>query len=209
MMKRTDATCTSRPVADRGGAARHRLRRGFRAILLAILTVGGGGAAPAAAQVTREYDLKAVFLYNLASFVEWPVTAFSGPDAPFIIGVLGQDPFGAVLDGIVANEYVDKHPFVVRRFRRGEDVSECHLLFVAESESRRLPEVLRSLRGRPVLTVGDRPGFIEAGGMIGFATRADHLQLFVNRTAVHAAQLVVSSKLLEVAQVVETLAMTP
>jgi hypothetical protein len=209
MFKRTNASCSTSAGAGRGRGARHRRCGSFRVILLAILIVGGGGAAPAPAQVTREYDLKAVFLYHLASFVEWPATAFSSPDAPFIIGVLGQDPFGAVLDGVVVHEYVDKHPFVVRRFRRGEDVSECHLLFVAESESRRLPEVLRSLRGLPVLTVGDRPGFIEAGGMIGFVTRADHLQLFVNRSAVRAAQLVVSSKLLEVAQVVENLALAP
>lgn len=175
------------------------------AIVLALLTLGPWGATPAPAQVSREYDLKAVFLYNLATFVEWPATAFMTPDAPFVIGVLGSDPFGSVLDGVVADEYVGKHPITVRRFRRGDDVTGCHLLFISNSESRRLPELLRSLGRLPLLTVSDRPAFLEEGGMVRFATRADRLQLFVNVQATRAAELVVSSKLLEVAEVVENL----
>ncbi len=161
--------------------------------------------AQAAAAVSREYDLKAVFLYNLVSFVQWPASAFASPDAPLVIGVAGPDPFGTVLDEVVANEYVGKHPILVRRFHRGEDVADCHLVFIAESDPRRVTNLLREMRGKPVLTVGDRPGFLEAGGMIGFATRGDQLQLFVNRDAVQRAELVLSSKLLELAQGVEAL----
>jgi hypothetical protein len=166
-------------------------------------------ATEAAPRASREYDLKAAFLYNLASFVEWPQSAFASPDAPFVIGVLGNDPFGPVLDEIVRHEFVARHPFDVRRFRRVEEVADCHLLFVAPSEARRVPEILRRLRGRPVLTVSDLPAFVQAGGMIGIGRRDDHLELFVNPPAVQAAALTVSSKLLELARVEETVAVSP
>jgi hypothetical protein len=176
---------------------------------MSVLLISGWCATPAGAQSAREYELKAVFLHNLATFVEWPSTAFASPDAPFVVGILGEDPFGAVLDDLLSREYVGKRPFLVQRFRRGDDLASCHLLFIAESELRKLPDILRGLKGKPVLTVGDRPGFIEAGGMVGLAMRDEQLDLFVNRNAVQAAGLVVSSKLLEVAQVVENLDLTP
>jgi hypothetical protein len=157
---------------------------------------------PAEAQVSREYDIKAVFLYNLASFVEWPESAFAGPDAPFVIGVIGDDPFDGVLDAVVAGEYVGTHAFAIRRYRRPSEIDDCHVLFISASESRRLGSILARVRGRPVLTVGDIPGFAEAGGMIGFTTEHEQLQLHVNPGAVQAAALNVSSKLLEVARVV-------
>lgn len=175
-----------------------------------LLLAGWWGGAPRlCAQASREYDLKAVFLYNLASFVNWPESAFESPTAPFVIGVIGDDPFGRVLDEVVANEYVGKRPFEVRRFRRSDDPSRCHVLFIASSESRRMRDVLRRVRGRPVLTVGDVPGFAEGGGMIGFATDEDHLQLFINPEATRESQLSLSSKLLEVARIVDIVASTP
>jgi hypothetical protein len=161
------------------------------------------------AQRPREYDLKAVFLYNLASFVDWPPGVFERPESPFVIGVLGDDPFGAVLDDVVANEYVGKHPFEVRRFRRADEVAGCHVLFISDSEKRRLRDILSRLRGRPILTVADQAGFAEAGGMVGFGAREGHLHLFVNPNAVRAVRLSVSSKLLELAQIVDEFAASP
>ena len=191
----------------RGSGLRARWRRA-RSLVWAAWFVAGG-LTLAHGQVSREYDLKAVFLYNLASFVDWPPSAFTSPEAPFVIAVVGEDPFGRVLDEVVANEHVGRHPMVVRRFRRAEEVGGCHVLFIGRSEARRVRDVLRRFRAVPVLTVGDLPGFVEAGGMVGFATQANHLQLYVNRQAINAAALGISSKLLEVAHVVDVVAASP
>lgn len=178
-------------------------------IVLLVLAGWWGGGQEICAQASREYDLKAVFLYNLASFVNWPESAFEDESSPFVIGVVGDDPFGGVLDQIVANEYIGKRPFEIRRFRRSDDPGRCHVLFISSSESRRMRDLLRRVRGQPVLTVGDVPGFAEGGGMIGFATEDEHLQLFVNPEATRASQLTLSSKLLEVARIVEIVAVSP
>lgn len=49
-----------------------------------------------------EYQLKGAYLYNFAKFIEWPPKAFEDGKVPFIIGVLGDNPFGGDLEPMVA-----------------------------------------------------------------------------------------------------------
>ena len=51
--------------------------------------------------VSRENQLKAAFLYNFSQFVTWPDDAFSNSSSPIAIGVLGENPFGPVLNDLV------------------------------------------------------------------------------------------------------------
>jgi len=165
-------------------------------LVLAVLLAG-----PAAAQSSREYDLKAVFLYNFATFVEWPKEARPAAGQPIVIGILGRDPFGTVLDDVVAGEKLDDHPLAVRRCRTPEEAVGCHILFISASEAARLPQILELLRGKPVLTVADMPRFAETGGIITFSTGA-RVQLHINARAAHQAGLAISSKLMRVATMV-------
>ena len=154
------------------------------------------------AQLPREYDVKAVFLYNFVSFVNWPDSAFPDAKAPFVIGVLGTDPFGPVLDEVVASEQAKNRPLMVRRMTRVDEAVGCHILFISASESRRVPEILRKSAGKPSLLVGDFSGFAEAGGMVGFRMEGSRLKLDINVDAARAANLTISSKLLRVARVI-------
>lgn len=153
------------------------------------------------AQVSREYDVKAVFLFNFVTFVEWPKGALAD-GKPFVIGILGQDPFGATLDEVVAGEKVRQSPLQVRRCRSVEEARDCHIVFISSSEASRLPAILRQLGPLPVLTVGEMKQFAEGGGIIAFSTE-DRVQLSVNAAAARRAGLSISSKLLRVAKVVE------
>lgn len=176
--------------------SRPRFRPGWRCLLLWL-----GLAASLGAQPSREYDLKAVFLFNFVTFVDWPPAARSANE-PFVIGVLGHDPFGASLDEVVAGEKFHDAPLQVRRCRTIEEASRCHILFISASEAGRVSAILQALRGRPVLTVADMPRFLEAGGIIAFSTEG-RVQLHINPPAAHRAGLTISSKLLRVAKVVE------
>jgi hypothetical protein len=168
---------------------------------LAGLALGVALAASLAAQSSREYDLKAVFLYNFATFVEWPEEVRPPAGKPIIIGILGRDPFGAVLDKVVAGEVLNTNPLEVRRYRTLEETGGCHILFICASEAGRLPEILAAFRGKPVLTVADHPRAAESGVIITFATTT-RIQLQVNAVAAEQAGLNISSKLLRVATVV-------
>jgi hypothetical protein len=158
-------------------------------------------AVPAAAQQSREYDLKAVFLYNFASFVEWPKSSFVSADSPFIIGILGHDPFGKSLNDVVAGERVHGHPIVVRRYAEVAQVraQPPHILFISASEAERIELIVKQLQGLPILTVSEVPGFLRAGGAINFTT-SNRVQLRINPDATQTAGLSVSSKLLRLAQ---------
>jgi hypothetical protein len=174
----------------------NRWKAGALALIVAFL-----GAAAAPGQPSREYDVKAAFLYNFITFTDWPASAFGGPDSPYVIGVLGDDPFGAVLDQIVSGEKIKSRRLVVRRFKTLADIHHCHILFICASEEYRLPEILRWVQGQPVLTVADMPGFAEAGGDIAFVS-GPRLKLVMNPVAIQSGNLAVSSKLLRLAQLV-------
>jgi hypothetical protein len=172
------------------------MRRSWAWVLLALVLAG-----PLAAQPSREYDLKAVFLFNFVTFVDWPKDAVSA-QAPFVIGVLGEDPFGKALDEVIAGEKFRQSPLQARRCHTLEEARQCHILFISASEAANLPAILAELRGKPVLTVADTPRFTEAGGMIGFSTDS-RVQLHINPAAARRSGLAISSKLLRMAKVVE------
>jgi hypothetical protein len=159
--------------------------------------------------LAQEYEIKAVFLYNFAQFVEWPPEAFPDKSAPLVIGILGADPFGAYMDDVVRGETVNGRPFVIRRLARAEEVDGCHILFISNSESGHLDEILDSLKGKSVLTVGEMDGFSKFGGMIRFVTENNKVRLRINVTAAKTAGLKISSKLLRPAQIVSRLRIKP
>lgn len=154
------------------------------------------------AQSSPEYQLKAVFLFNFAQFVEWPASAFPEPDTPLSICILGEDPFGAYLDETVRGETVANHPLAVRRYRTVEEVTGCHILFVSRQEQGHFKEILDSMKGQSVLTVSDAERFASRGGMIRFVTDRSRIRLRINLEAARAANLTLSSKLLRPAQIV-------
>jgi hypothetical protein len=159
--------------------------------------------SPAQTPASKEYSVKAVFLFNFAQFVEWPSDAFASGQTPLVIGILGDDPFGAYLDQTVRGERVNNHPLVVRRFRRVEDITTCHVLFISRSEVNRLGQILNGLKGRNVLTVGDANGFALEGGVIQLVTENNKIRMRINLGAAKAADLTLSSKLLRPAEIVE------
>lgn len=159
-------------------------------------------STPAVPAGSREYQIKAVFLFHFAQFVEWPADAFTRPDSPLVIGVLGQDPFGPLLDEAVKGETIDHRPLEVRRFQRIEDVDRCHVLFISRSEGARMPAILARLAHRSILTVSDADGFEAAGGMIRLLTENHHVRLRIDPVTARDAGLTISSKLLRPAEVV-------
>jgi hypothetical protein len=171
-----------------------RLRVPLLALLL--LAPAGGWAAPS------EYQVKAVFLYNFSRFVEWPASAFSGPDAPFIVGVFGHDPFGADLDEIVRGETAAGRPLIVRRVETAEEAAACQILFIHQSEDKRISEVINALDHHSTLTVSDVDGAAQRGVMIRLVTEKGRVRLRVDVESARAAQLTISSNLLRSAEIV-------
>jgi hypothetical protein len=160
-----------------------------------------GGAGAAGAPPTTEYDIKAVFLYHFTQFVRWPEAAFPEADAPFVIGLVGSDPFGRSLEGIIHGESVGRHPLIVRSVSDVTAEYRCQILYFTEDGENLLD--LRRLRTAPVLTVGESDSFYKRGGMIQFFLDRRRIRLKVNLEEARAHSLDISAKLLRVADVTE------
>lgn len=152
---------------------------------------------------TTEYQVKAAYLYNFTKFIDWPATNFASADAPIVIGIVGEDPFGKTLDDLVKGESVRGHPLVVKRLEPGEDWRGCQVLFISQTEKNQMPALLQQLKSNPVLTVGDSNGFAEQGGMINFVIVQEKVKLEINPEAATEAGLQISSKLLKLARIVK------
>jgi hypothetical protein len=153
---------------------------------------------------SEEYKIKAVFLYNFAQFVEWPERAFLASGPELVIGVLGDDPFGPYLDETVRGEKVANHPLTVNRYQKVSDIRTCHVLFISKSISEKYEDVFQAVKGKSILTVSDASGFAKKGGMIRFQSEDNKIKLKINLDAARAEDLVISSKLLRIAEIVKT-----
>ena len=160
-----------------------------------IFAIAGFGQS----QEIPEFQLKAVFLHRFASFVEWPASDLSSADSTFTIGVLGRDPFGDALD-LIQDRAVGGRPIEVRRFPRLEELEHTHILYVSDSETSRLAQVLDAVSERATLTVGDAARFTSDGGIIRFIVRDRRIRLEVNRCAADRAGLRISARLLQLAE---------
>ncbi len=168
--------------------------KGIAALASALLLVQSPRAS--------EYQVKAVFLFNFVQFVDWPAPAAADSERPLLIGILGSDPFGPFLDETVRGERLGARPIQLRRYRELADIGECNVLFISQSESERVPEILSALKNRHVLTVSDGDAFANQGGMIQFVTDKSRIRLRINLEAAQAANVTISSKLLRVAEIV-------
>ena len=176
----------------------------FRALVTVLFMLAGTVvlSAPATAQISKEYQLKAVFLWRLAQFTQWPSEAFESPDSPIVICVLGENPFGDALNAAVAGETTHGRKLIVQQHRSIEQSKACHILYMAGAGPRQAKEITVALAGRSVLTVRDVEGPASAyETIVRFVTEQNKIRLKINLKAATAARLVLDSRLLRAAEV--------
>ena len=198
-MARTNSNCSSQ---CNGEGVERRLCRWLLALWsIAALWCGffAGTALIAQQPKPNEYQVKATYLYNFGRFVKWPEAAPAGKGDSFSVCVLGQDPFGPVLDSTLAGEALDGKPVVPRRLSKPQGAGECRILFISTTEEKHLKEILTAVDEGGVLTVSDMPGFTRRGGMIQFVLEGDRVRFEINLASAENARLVMSSELLKVA----------
>ena len=184
---------------------RHQaVNAGLRAFALALLALllfspAASGQMSTVGETPLEYSVKGAYLLKFIGFVEWPPGAFASPDAPLVITVLGDDPFGPVLDRMAEGQMAGGRPVDIRRTYRIDQTRDAHILFISQSEEARMDIVQASLRDRNVLTVADfnRPGVI-----ISFAMQGNKVRFEINLDQAQRAGLKLNSRLLAVATTV-------
>jgi hypothetical protein len=188
-------------------------------IVLALVLFVAPIAAKAQTDSTqsREYQIKAAFLYNFIKFVDWPKEKIADSNEPITIGIIGKDPFGNAFEPLKAKK-VKGRSVVIKRFesfkelkkssekdktelsRQIESLKKCHLLFICSSEKENSGKIIEALKGSSVLTVGETAGFLKAGGIINFVMEEKKVRFEINVTAAKQAKLKIRSKLLRLAK---------
>lgn len=202
----------SRPVHSRASArATSRRTRVIAFVaLLCVLAVCRQRTSPswcgpiqAEAPTSNEYSIKAAYLNNFARYVKWPDNTFKDADAPLCIAVLGEDPFGKVLDDTFKGKTSGTHPIAIKRFESIEKLGDCQLLFVPASEEKNLARLRESTKDKPVLLVTDSLASAENGAHIGFYVEKSKVRFAINTESLKASKLEASSELLKLARILD------
>ena len=176
-----------------------RARYGAIVIVFVAGIMGAPSRSYARDKTPSEHQLKAAFLLNFTKFIEWPPSPQQDPDLPMIIGIIGTDPFGAILDDLIAGQQVHGRMLEIRRLSRKDSIPSCQILFISASEKRRMRDILDRVEPMGVLTVSEVKGFPEMGGMINFTVEKSRIRFQINQDAAERASLKISSKLLRLA----------
>jgi len=166
--------------------------------LLGLVSAGIGNGADG----VDEYQLKAAFIGKFVKYVAWPPERMGSNDAPIIVGVFGQDPFGERLEAAFKNRKSDEHPVLVKRFSDLDAIGKAHVLFVPAREAGSLGEILRQTKESGLLLIGESEGFAARGGVINFYLDGDKLRFEINPESAKRQHLKVSSDLLKLARIV-------
>jgi hypothetical protein len=165
----------------------------------------------------KQYQIKAALLFNLCKTVTWPDTAFTSAADPYIIGVLGKDPFGdsfipiegkEVKDRKVAIHYFKGFSQLPKNASGGVNLSgydiqalkQCQILFICRSETAFIKDILKQLGKLPILTVSEVNQFLEDGGMFKFPLPGEGSVFGVNLIETDRVGLKLSPKLIRITQ---------
>src|SRR5688572_24149579 len=200
---------------------REQFGTAIAAVVLAFACVLGSAAADVRAdEASREYRLKAAFVYRFIQFTDWPGEAFAAEDAPIVVVVVGDDPFQGSLEQALAGKAVGRRPIRYVHMPEpppanpnggmgggvdGGGAFDCHVLFISPALARQdVADLLRQVRGTPVMTVSDGPvEFTRSGGVLRLLVEENRVRFEVNLTAVQRQQLKMSAQVLKLARVYE------
>jgi hypothetical protein len=150
-----------------------------------------------------EYEVKAAFLLNFVRLIEWPASAFSDDDTPYVLGVFADDPFQGALEAVLEGSSIAGRPLRTMRIDSPRDAQRCHLVFVPASQTKQLSTLKRAVAEAPVLLVTEGEDLARRGAAISFYQEGDRVRFEVNRQAAQRVKLKPSSRLLRLARLVE------
>lgn len=157
---------------------------------------------PLSAAAVTEAEVKAIYLYNFASFVSWPASE-PGIGQPFCICALGENQVSRLLPKIIEGEKIQGHPMEFRSITDGAETEHCQILFFASQDQQLNAKVLHRVQRRPILTVGEQKGFATQGGHIELGLNGSRVRLTINRPRVEQSGLRISAKLYRLARVLD------
>ena len=177
------------------------IKQKIKTVLLVVLMVVCG--TKLFAQTTDEYTMKAIAFEKLALFITWPANSLKNNHSQeFVIAVLGQNPFGDVLENIYKNKKIKDKKVKIVYVKKLQQLPECQILFISKTDSEKLQKILDYLKGKPILTISDTEGFAQAGCFINYYLNEDKLRFEINQKALQNAGFTIDYRLLRVSKII-------
>jgi len=173
-----------------------RLVSSFRASLWIVLLLASMPRHGGAQSTADEYQIKAAFLFHFAQLVDWPAGAFEGADHSMSVCLFDDEPHRQEFQNSIEGKLIGARVFHVRLLSQASEVQGCNVLFLSRDETRRQTQILKSLRGLPILTLGETADFLSEGGMIRFHLENDKIRFDINLGAAELSHIKISSRLL-------------
>jgi len=152
----------------------------------------------------RAYAIKAGFIYHFTRFIKWPPPSkFNKSNNSYNICVIGDNPFGTILNRLEEKHRFKEHPLKILTDVSQSDFEGCHILFVSFSERFNVEQIVKQTKNRQVLTVGDTDGFAERGIDINLLVVKNKVKFEINKQCLDAAGFKVSSELYDLATIVQ------
>lgn len=169
------------------------------AVVLLLMVYLPSLSASQASVTENPNKVEAAFLRNFARYVTWPPNVFADDRSSWRICILGNDPFGDVLDNTLAGRAEQGRSFEIVRADTLNELPNCQIVFVAYQDAAKRRAALAALKNLPTLTVGDAPEFLQEGGIIQFHV-GDRVEMSINLDQSRSASLTVQTKMLEVSR---------
>ena len=165
--------------------------------MLCLLGALPPGLSAQTSRAADEHRLKAAIIYRFTQFVEWPASATAGRNTVELC-VAARSPIGASLRQLVADDTSDAPRLDIRDVAPGDAVTSCHVLVVPPQGADE-SQLMKQVAGRPVLTVGESPTFLDGGGVIRLHIVDRRVRFDVDVAAATRGGLTLSSQLLRLA----------
>ncbi|MCA9138414.1 MAG: YfiR family protein [Planctomycetales bacterium] len=174
------------------------------AVMVGLLLLTMATVASAQSEVTPEQKIKVAYLYNFIRYVQWPDSTFLDKEAPFVIGILDDDPHSQLLERIAKRKLARGRTIVVRRFTDVNQIRDCHLVFLSDStKPNEVADVITRTEQQHSLLVCDIVATPNKDAPIQFYYDQDGtIGLKINIAAMERRDLKADAKLLNVASVV-------
>ena len=149
-----------------------------------------------------DHQIKAMFLFNFASFVRWPQEAFEEETSPFVFcATNAQSPIVKTLLDVIEGESVNSHKLVLKAPFKPAELASCHILFLEKTDLVHYQHQLPSLSAASLLTVSDTPNFVDSGGLIELSQHRTKIKPTINTSQLEHSKLTISSTLLRLANI--------
>ena len=171
----------------------------FIAIAALVIVVSASSAfaqTPTSISHKREYNIKAVNIYGFGNYVKWPSKSFSKSNSRFVIGVLGNNPFGGALKTIADKKTINGRKILIKHLSKFNQAEDCQIVFISsEVNNQTVTQVVQTCKRKSVLVVADSANQMIRGVDVSFIVINGRVRFVLDLDQAKSSGLEVNAKL--------------